>query len=158
MCATNAFLRSLGVEIYASGHGRWPDEVEAQAVAERLRPGATVNDVATRFGVQGYALTERLDWDVDGRPTVTSMTDYRIPGALDVPRRIDATLIEDPEPTGPFGAKEMGERGIIGGAPALANAIRDAAGIRLRRLRFLPERVLEALDGDGTDAGSAPVR
>ena len=52
MCATNAFLRSLGVEIYASGHRRWPDEVKAQAVAETLRPGATVNDVAVRFGVR----------------------------------------------------------------------------------------------------------
>jgi CO/xanthine dehydrogenase Mo-binding subunit len=86
------------------------------------------------------------------------MADYKIPGTLDVPHRIEAILIEDPEPTGPFGAKGIGEPGIIGVAPALANAIRDAAGIRLRRLPFLPERVLDALDGDGTDAGSAPMR
>ncbi len=57
MCSTNAFLRSLGVEIYASGHRRWPDEVKAQAVAETLRPGATVNDVATRFGIQPNQLS-----------------------------------------------------------------------------------------------------
>jgi len=57
MCATNAFLRSLGVEIYASGHRRWPDEVKAQAVAEMLRPGATVNAVAARFGVQPNQLS-----------------------------------------------------------------------------------------------------
>ena len=57
MCATNAFLRSLGVEIYVSGHRRWPDEVKAQAVAETLRPGATVNAVAARFGVQPNQLS-----------------------------------------------------------------------------------------------------
>lgn len=57
MCATSAFLRSLGVEIYASGQRRWPDEVKAQAVAETLRPGATVNEVAARFGVRPNQLS-----------------------------------------------------------------------------------------------------
>jgi transposase-like protein len=52
MCATNAFLRSLDVEVHASGHRRWPDEVKAQAVAETLRAGSTVKEVALRFGVQ----------------------------------------------------------------------------------------------------------
>jgi transposase len=57
MCATNAFLKSLGVEIHASGHRRWPDEVKALAVSETLRPGATVNDVAARFGIQPNQLS-----------------------------------------------------------------------------------------------------
>ncbi|WP_438363144.1 transposase [Nioella halotolerans] len=57
MCATNAILRSLGLEVYASGHRRWPEEVKAQAVAETLRPGAMVNDVPARFGIQPSQLT-----------------------------------------------------------------------------------------------------
>ncbi len=52
MCATNSFLKSLGVEFYASGQRRWPDEVKAQAVAETLAPGATVNGVAACYGVK----------------------------------------------------------------------------------------------------------
>ncbi len=51
MCATNLFLKSLGVEIYASGHRRWPDEVEALAVSMTLEKDATVNAVAERFGI-----------------------------------------------------------------------------------------------------------
>lgn len=52
MCAKTSFLTSLGVEIDASGHRRWPDEVKARVVADTLEPGATVNAVADRYGVQ----------------------------------------------------------------------------------------------------------
>ena len=57
MCAKTAFLRSLGVEIHASGQRRWPEEVKAQIVAESLEPGATVKAVAARYGMQPNQLT-----------------------------------------------------------------------------------------------------
>jgi transposase len=66
MCAKTAFLRSLGVEIYDSGQRRWPDEVKAQAVAESLRPGATVNAVAARYGIQPNQLTSWRRMAKDG--------------------------------------------------------------------------------------------
>lgn len=57
MCAKNSFLNSLGVEIYASGHRRWPNEVKVRVVADTLEPGATVNAVAERYGVQPNQLS-----------------------------------------------------------------------------------------------------
>jgi CO/xanthine dehydrogenase Mo-binding subunit len=54
-------------------------------------------------------------------------------------------IIEDPEPTGPFGAKGVGEPVLVAVAPAVANAVADAVGVRIRRLPLLPERIREGL-------------
>lgn len=51
MGATNSFLRSLGVENYASRHRRWSDTAKAQAISDTLEVGATVNAVAERYGI-----------------------------------------------------------------------------------------------------------
>lgn len=51
MCAKTSFLTSVGVEIYASGHRRWLDEVKARIVADKLESDATVNALAGRYGV-----------------------------------------------------------------------------------------------------------
>jgi CO/xanthine dehydrogenase Mo-binding subunit len=97
----------------------------------------------------GYALYEQLLWDDDGRLANPSLADYKVPGTLDAPAEIVPIIIEDPDPTGPFGAKGVGEISLVGVAPAIANAIAAATGARVRRLPMTPERVLDALEARG---------
>ena len=118
--------------------------------------GKAINPVAVEGQIQGafvqglgYALFEEMVWD-DGRLANPSFMDYRIPGTLDVPADIIPIIIEDPEPTGPFGAKGIGEPGLVPVAPAIANAVHAATGRRLRALPLTAEAVLDAL---GEDAG-----
>jgi 4-hydroxybenzoyl-CoA reductase subunit alpha len=73
-----------------------------------------------------------------------SLLDYRIPTTLDTPA-IEALIVEEPDPNGPYGAKEAGEGPLHSSIPAVANAIYDAVGIRLTELPFSPTKVLKAL-------------
>jgi CO/xanthine dehydrogenase Mo-binding subunit len=106
-------------------------------MAEGQVEGSIVNGI-------GYALTEEMQFSSRGRVRNSTLFDYKIPGALDIPR-IDVVLVDSYEPTGPMGAKSVGEIGINGPIPTIANAIYDAVGVRLRQTPFTPERVLDAL-------------
>jgi len=94
-------------------------------------------------GISG-ALLEELVWD-NGRLTNPTLMDYKIVGASEVPLAIHPILIENPDPESPWGARGMAEPCIIGVAPALANAVANATGARLRKLPLSGERVLHAL-------------
>lgn len=91
----------------------------------------------------GYALSEEMV-TVEGRVLNTTFADYLIPTAVDVPP-MTVAIVEQPDPTGPFGAKGVGEPSLLPTAPAIVNAIYDAVGIRLRELPVTAERVLAAL-------------
>ena len=115
--------------------------------------GRAINPVSCEGQIQGgfvqgmgYALTEAMHWNEDGWLTTTTLADYKIPGVLDCPPEIHAIVLEDPDPTHPVGAKGIGEPSLVGAAPAIANAVRDATGARLRTLPMTPERVLDAID------------
>lgn len=91
----------------------------------------------------GYALTERLILQ-DGKVMNSNFLDYKMLTAKDVPN-IEAIVIETDDPSGPFGAKGIGEPGLVPTAPAIANAIYDAVGVRIKELPITPEKVLAAL-------------
>lgn len=99
----------------------------------------------------GFALFEELAQD-GGSAVNPSFIDYKIPCALDMP--VPDTFVvevEDPEGRPLYGAKGVGEPGLVPTAAAVANAIADATGIRLRELPMNPERVYEALIQAGFD-------
>jgi len=92
----------------------------------------------------GYAVSEEMAYDENGRLLTTRFGDYRIFQADEVPA-ITAILVPTYEPSGPFGAKAVAEIPMDGVAPAVANAVYDAVGVRLRALPLTPERVWRAL-------------
>jgi xanthine dehydrogenase molybdenum-binding subunit len=94
----------------------------------------------------GHSLTE--DFIVDkktGRPLNAGFVDYKMPLSLDMPKIKTIILEEFPDPAGPFGAKGVGEDPIIAIGPAIANAVSDAIGMRMRELPITPDKVLQAL-------------
>ena len=119
----------------------------AHDVGRAINPTSCEGQIQGGF-VQGmgYALTEAMKWNDDGWLITATLADYKIPGVLDTPPEIHAIVLEDPDPTHPVGAKGVGEPSLVGAAPAIANAIRQATGARVNALPMTPERVINALD------------
>lgn len=93
----------------------------------------------------GYALTEEMLFNDKGKMLNANLIDYAIFSAVDTPA-IRAILIETDEPTGPFGAKSVSEIPVDVVAPAIANAVFAATGVRVRSLPLTPEKVLKGLE------------
>lgn len=95
----------------------------------------------------GTALYEEMPFDSHGQPLATTLADYMLPGATEVPL-LTIDHMETPSPYTEFGQKGIGESGAIGPPAAIANAVNDALrpfGVRVDRLPITPHRVLEAL-------------
>jgi putative selenate reductase molybdopterin-binding subunit len=113
--------------------------------------GIAINPVTATGQVEGgmvqalgYAICEEMVYDEAGRLLNPRFGDYRIYAADETPE-LQAILVQTYEPSGPFGAKAVAEIPMDGVAPAVASAIYDATGVRLRALPFTPERVWQAL-------------
>ncbi|MCR9221690.1 MAG: xanthine dehydrogenase family protein molybdopterin-binding subunit [Alphaproteobacteria bacterium] len=161
---SNFAFDNLGVYVFGAvglvaDVDRETGKIVVQKVWSAHDIGRAVNPQSAEGQVQGavvqglgYALLEELIWE-DGRLANPSFMDYKIPDGLDAPAAITPILVEDaPEETGPFGAKGVGEAGIVGVAPALANAVADAVGVRLTRIPMTSERVLDAIEGRASEA------
>ncbi len=92
----------------------------------------------------GYGHCEEMAYDADGRMVNPAFGPYYIYRADEMPD-LKAILVQTHEPTGPFGAKAIAEIPKDGVAPAIANAVFDATGARLRRIPFTPQRVYDTL-------------
>jgi 4-hydroxybenzoyl-CoA reductase subunit alpha len=106
----------------------------------------------------GYALMEELVTR-EGKTLNANFLDYKMPGALDMPEAVHST-IEIDDPRGPFGAKEAGEGPVSPTAPAIADALWHATGVRVADLPITPEKVLVGLDalaGRETATSAAPI-
>ena len=110
-------------------------------LAEGQVEGAAVNGMT-------YALFENFRFSPKGVMTNASFWDYKIWHSNDIPE-METHIVESEEKTGPFGAKSVGEIGINGPAPAIANAIYDAVGVRLREMPFTPEKIYKAMNDEG---------
>ena len=95
----------------------------------------------------GWALNEEYIYGEDGRLQNAGFLDYRVPVASDLPM-IDTIIVEVPSDSHPFGVRGVGETGIAPPLPAIANAIADATGKRLRHLPISPPKVLKAIKED----------
>lgn len=94
----------------------------------------------------GYAILEELIVN-DGKTITNSLDSYLIPTIMDIPE-IETKLLEIPEPFGPHGAVGIGEPSMMPTAPAIANAVSDAIGKRIKQIPLTPERVLAAIEGE----------
>ncbi len=127
-------------------------EVKVLKVVAAHETGTTINSLMAEGQIEGavaqgigYALMEQVIRDENGKVLNDGFLDYKIPNIGDVPE-IEAICIESLGTNGPFGAKGIGEPGLVPTAPAIANAIYDATGVWLRELPMTPERVLRALE------------
>ncbi|MBI2087851.1 MAG: xanthine dehydrogenase family protein molybdopterin-binding subunit [Deltaproteobacteria bacterium] len=100
---------------------------------------------AVMFGI-GHTLMEEMIYH-DGQLVNPNLIDYRVPHFGDVPEKFETILLENRNGPGPYGSKGMGEGGLLPVAPAVANAIYDAVGVRIRDLPLTPEKVWRALHG-----------
>ncbi|MDP6931963.1 MAG: molybdopterin-dependent oxidoreductase [Myxococcota bacterium] len=116
--------------------------------------GRAINPVLVEGQIEGSvymgyaeAIMEAQLYDERGLHQGPNLLDYLIPTSVETPDII-THIIETIDPGGPYGAKEAGEGPLHPIIPAIANAIWDAVGIRLRRIPFTPDRVLDALQHD----------
>ncbi len=138
-----------GVEVEVdteTGHVEILRYVAAHDVGRAINPMLLKGQIygAGLMGV-GYALTEEMIYE-EGRLRNPNFRDYKILTAADtIP--VEPVLVETDDPAGPYGAKGIGEPGLVPTAPAIANAIYDAVGVRLHSLPMKPEAVLAAILG-----------
>lgn len=117
--------------------------------------GTVINENLARIQLEGgivqgigMALYENVTYMTDGSIAENSLMEYKIPSRMDI-GKLDVEFESSFEPSGPFGAKSIGELVIDTPVPAIAHAIYEATGVWLTELPFTPEKILEAVEQGG---------
>jgi CO/xanthine dehydrogenase Mo-binding subunit len=92
----------------------------------------------------GFALQEEILFDKNGRQINPNLTNYIMPTSLDMPE-VEVDIVDNYDPSGPFGAKGVGEPTLVPTAAAILNAIHDAVGVRIHSLPATAEKVFAAI-------------
>ena len=118
--------------------------VAAHDVGQCINPAAVEGQMqgGAQNG-QGYALSEEMLYQ-EGRLVTPSFSEYLMPTAMDMPN-VECIILESRSGVGPYGAKGIGEPAMTAVAPAIANAVADAIGVRVFEMPITPERVVNAL-------------
>ncbi len=121
--------------------------ISADDVGKAINPQQVIGQIeGGAVQALGYALQEH--WQSrEGRVLTDRLSTYLIPTALDVPDKLEAIIVEVPDPNGPFGARGMGEMPYLPAAAAVAAAVYDATGVRFDDFPLTPERVWRGLHG-----------
>ena len=123
--------------------GLWSVYDIGKAIDERIVIGQIEGGL-----LQGvaYGMLEVMDC-IDGKIQQKNVTDYIIPTAGDAVF-MEAVIMDNPYPLGPYGAKGAGELPLVGGAPAVALAIENAIGKRVEKIPVTPEYIMELMKDD----------
>ncbi len=118
----------------------------AHDTGKAIHPASCAGQIQGGVSIgSGFALLEEILFR-GGHVLNPSFLNYKIPSCLDAPETVPI-LVECAHPDGPFGAKGMGETTNVPTPPAIANAIYDAVGVRIKDLPITPDKVLKALNG-----------
>ena len=146
----------------ATGIVRVPKIWVAHDVGRCINAAAVIGQVegGIYMGL-GEALMEEMAYRPDRRVVhkIPSLLEYKSPTTLEM-CDVVTYLVEDPDPNGPFGAKEVGQGPLLPVMPAIANAVYDAVGVRVDEVPITPEKVLKGLKrkAKGEEARVGPAR
>ncbi len=132
-----------------TGEVRVLDYVAAQDVGRAINRAEVEGQIhgGVMQGI-GWALFEGLQYDENGQLLTATLMDYALPQSESAPT-ITPLVVEVPSGLGPFGARGVGEPPVVPVAATIANAIRDAVGVRMTQLPMSPERVFASLQEEG---------
>lgn len=118
---------------------------DAHDIGKAINPQSVEGQIegSLAMGI-GYTFLENLHFDKKGRPANGNFANYRLPRTMGMPP-MESILVETNDPEGPFGAKGMGEASLLPTSAAIANAIEDAVGVRIKELPITPDKIIKAL-------------